>query len=139
MSAMPLDQPFKQTEAVPIAEAGLNAATPPKGGGRPAPAKNRSKKTSKRSGRRRQARSKPRDKKSAQRRPYPRVSLEEALRIPFVLKEKNGGNPWPPADVAAAVNLSAKNPDFFYLAAASRDFGFTERSRDSAQISLTDF
>jgi len=73
------------------------------------------------------------------RRPYPRVTLEQALRIPFALKEKNGGNPWPPAEVAAAVALSHKNPDFFYMAAASRDFGLTEGSRDSEQISLTEF
>src|SRR5689334_3744748 len=78
-------------------------------------------------------------KKALQRRPYPRVTLEEALRIPVALKEKNGGNPWPPSDVAKAVNLSHKNPDFFYLAAASRDFGFTEGSRDSQQIALTEF
>jgi hypothetical protein len=73
------------------------------------------------------------------RRPYPRATLEEALRVPVALKEKNGGNPWPPADVAAVVGLSHKNPDFFYLAAASRDFGFTEGSRDSDLISLTEF
>src|SRR4028119_458845 len=56
-------------------------------------------------------------------RPYPRVTLEQALRIPLALKEKNGGNPWPPSDVAAAVGLSHENTDFFYMAAASRDFG----------------
>jgi hypothetical protein len=37
------------------------------------------------------------------------------------------------------VGLSHKNPNFFYLAAASRDFGFTEGSRDSDLISLTEF
>jgi hypothetical protein len=78
-------------------------------------------------------------KKLGPRRPYPRVTLEGALRIPTALKEKNGGNPWPPADVAAAVGLSQKNADFFYMAAASRDFGFTEGGRDSATISLTAF
>lgn len=72
-------------------------------------------------------------------RPYPRVPLEQALRIPVALKEKNGGNPWPPADLAAAVGLSPKNNDFFYLVAASRDFGLTDGSRDSALISLTEF
>lgn len=72
-------------------------------------------------------------------RPYPRVTLEQALRIPLALKDKNGGNPWPPADVAAAVGLSPKTNDFFYMVAAARDFGFTEGSRDSGQISLTEF
>lgn len=78
-------------------------------------------------------------RKAAPRRPYPRVTLEEALRIPLALKLKNGGNPWPPADVAAAVDLSHKTPEFFYMAAASRDFGFTEGSRDTDLISLTEF
>jgi hypothetical protein len=78
-------------------------------------------------------------KKAAPRRPYPRVTLEEALRIPSALKLKNGGNPWPPADLAAAVGLSHKNPEFFYMAAASRDFGFTEGSRDTDLIALTEF
>ncbi len=78
-------------------------------------------------------------KKGGPRRPYPRVTLEESTRIPLALKEKNGGNPWPPADVARAVGLSHKNTDFFYLAAASRDFGLTEGSRDSDQIALTEF
>lgn len=78
-------------------------------------------------------------KKSApSRRPYPRVSLEQALRIPTALKTNNGGNAWPPEDVAQAVGMSHKTPDFFYLAAASRDFGMTEGSRDSDQISLTE-
>ena len=78
-------------------------------------------------------------KKSApSRRPYPRVSLEQALRIPTALKTNNGGNAWPPEDVAKAVGMSHRTPDFFYLAAASRDFGLTEGSRDSDQISLTD-
>jgi hypothetical protein len=67
------------------------------------------------------------------------VTLEEALRIPIALKEKNGGNPWPPADLAAAVGVSYKTVPFFYMAAASRDFGFTEGSRDSTEISLTEF
>jgi hypothetical protein len=72
------------------------------------------------------------------RRPYPRETLEEALRVPFALKNKNGGNPWPPADVAAAVGLSPKTPTFFYLAAASREFGLTDGGRDSKLIALTE-
>jgi hypothetical protein len=75
----------------------------------------------------------------APRRPYPRTPLETAIKIPFVLKDKNGGNPWPPSDVAAGIGLSFKNTDFFYMAASSRDFGLTEGSRDSSLISLTEF
>lgn len=81
----------------------------------------------------------PAPKPASPKRPYPRVTLEQALKVPVALKEKNGGNAWPPADVANAIGLSPKNPDFFYLAAASRDFGLTEGSRDSEFISLTTF
>src|SRR5262249_49111717 len=76
--------------------------------------------------------------KQIARRPYPRVTLEQAIKIPQAIKDNNGGNPWPPADVAAAVGLSVTNSDFFYLAAASRDFGLTEGGRDSQVISLTE-
>lgn len=72
------------------------------------------------------------------RRPYPRATLEAALQVPNALKEKNGGNAWPPDDVAAALNISRKNERFFYLAGSSRDFGLTEGSRDSQMIALTD-
>lgn len=78
-------------------------------------------------------------KKAPPKRPYPRILLEQALKIPYALKDKNGGNPWPPADVAKSIGLSFKNTDFFYLAAASRDFGLTDGSRDSDNISLTEF
>jgi hypothetical protein len=76
--------------------------------------------------------------KASSRRPYPRVTLEQALRVPTAIKDNNGGNPWPPIDVAKAVGISHKTPDFFYLAAASRDFGLTEGSRDSELISLAE-
>ncbi len=70
-------------------------------------------------------------------RPYPRASLEEALKIPYVIKDKNGGNPWPPDDVAKAVDMSKMTNSFFYAAAAARAFGLTEGSRDTETISLT--
>lgn len=70
-------------------------------------------------------------------RPYPRVTLEEAIEIPMVIREKHGGNPWEPSDVAAAVNRSHKTNPFFYQSAASRDFGLTNGTRDAAQIELT--
>lgn len=72
-------------------------------------------------------------------RPYPKVPLEKALKIPYKIKELNGGNPWSPAQVAEAVGMSPKTPDFYYLSAASRDFGLTTGTRDTALITLTDF
>lgn len=135
---MHLDEALKQVDAITSGEVEPNIASPGKNK-KSVVAKGRRKNRSKKSARKKSPSHKPDDKRALQRRPYPRVSLEDALRIPFALKDKNGGNPWPPADVAAAVNLSHKNPDFFYLAAASRDFGFTEGSRDSEQIALTEF
>lgn len=70
--------------------------------------------------------------------PYPQVSLEQALSIAYEIKAKNAGNPWATDDVAAAVGRSAKTNEFYYLTAASRDFGLTEGTRNTAQISLTE-
>lgn len=69
--------------------------------------------------------------------PYPRASLQDALKIPLAIKDKNGGNPWPPADIAKAVGTTKTTTPFFYMAASSRDFGLTEGSRDTEVISLT--
>jgi hypothetical protein len=71
-------------------------------------------------------------------RPYPRATLEEAIEIPIAIRQKNGGNPWAPADVASAVGRSHKTNPFYYQATASRDFGLTDGTRDTAEISLTD-
>jgi hypothetical protein len=35
-------------------------------------------------------------------RPFPRRTLEQALRVPKAIKEHNGGNPWPADEVAKA-------------------------------------
>ncbi len=74
----------------------------------------------------------------APRRAFPRATIEEALKIPQVLKDKNGGNPWSPDEIANALGLSKTTTKFFYIAAAARDFGLTEGGRDSAQILLTE-
>ncbi len=71
-------------------------------------------------------------------RPYPRATIEKAIRIPFVIKEKNGGNPWAPDEIASAQGSSKASDSFFYMAASSRDFGFTDAGRDSDAIGLTE-
>lgn len=71
-------------------------------------------------------------------RPYPRRTLEDALQIPQLLKEKNGGNPWSPEALAGALGVARSNTNFFYLVAASREFGLTSGSRDSDAIALED-
>jgi hypothetical protein len=72
-------------------------------------------------------------------RPYPRVPLEEAIKIPYVLKEKNGGNSMSPELIAQALGIAPASSTFFYRAAAARDFGLTTGGRDSAEIALTQF
>jgi len=78
-------------------------------------------------------------KRQRTQRSYPRVSLEEAIKIPLALKDKNGGNPWPPAEVAAAIGYKVKTNNFFYRAVASREYGLTTGGRDSKTIELTPF
>ena len=74
-------------------------------------------------------------KKSA--RPYPARTLEEALKVPQVIREKNNGKPWATEDVAqATLKVTRKNNKFFYLAAAARDYGFTIGTRDTDKIEL---
>ncbi|GAB1268364.1 hypothetical protein NBRC116493_16170 [Aurantivibrio infirmus] len=68
--------------------------------------------------------------------PFPRVTLENALRVPTALKEKNAGNPWPPAEVGKALSMGMSTR-FYYLTAGARDYNLTEGTRDAAKISLT--
>lgn len=69
-------------------------------------------------------------------RPYPRVALEKALKIAQAIKEKNGGNAWPPEQVAAAVGVSSRTPGFFYQTSAAQAFGLTKGTRDASKIEL---
>jgi len=38
-------------------------------------------------------------KKERVRRPFPRATLEQALKIPSAIKDHNGGNPWEPEEI----------------------------------------
>ncbi len=69
-------------------------------------------------------------------RKFPANTLEDAIRIPLVIKQHNGGNPWMPGEVAKALELGAKGTNFWYLSASSRDYGFTVGSRDTPTIEL---
>jgi hypothetical protein len=71
-------------------------------------------------------------------RPYPRTTFEDALQVALKIKELNGGNPWATSDVATAVGVGAKSPKFFYLTAASRDFGLTVGTRETPRIELAE-
>lgn len=69
---------------------------------------------------------------------FPRETIEDALQIPQALKAANGGNPWPPGEVAKYLNFGAKSDKLYYLTASSRDYGLTTGTRDASSISLTD-
>jgi hypothetical protein len=69
-------------------------------------------------------------------RPFPADTLQEAIRIPKLIRELNGGNPWPPAEVAAALGLAPKSNKMWYLSASSRDYGLTTGTRDTDVIAL---
>lgn len=71
-------------------------------------------------------------------RPFPRRTLEQALRVPRALRDHNGGNAWSPVEVSKALSVGSKTSNFWYISAAARDFGLTTGTRDSAEIALTD-
>jgi len=68
--------------------------------------------------------------------PFPRATLEKALHIPYALKDNNGGNPWETEEVRKAVGTVGGGNAWFYLTAASRDYGLTTGTRDTPKISL---
>lgn len=77
----------------------------------------------------------PRAKTTAKRN-FPGYPLEEALKVPNALKV-NGGNSWPPADVANAMGMGLST-SFFYLTQSSVQYGLTTGTRESRKIELTE-
>jgi hypothetical protein len=69
-------------------------------------------------------------------RPFPADTLENAIKIAKAIKEFNGGNPWPPSEVANALGLGTSSSAFYYLSASARDYGLTIGTRDTEQIEL---
>lgn len=78
------------------------------------------------------------EKKNRIRWPFPRTTIEQALRIPIAIKEHNGGNPWEPEEIRKALGVGKGGNVYFYLTAASRDYGFTIGTKAAEKISLTD-
>lgn len=78
------------------------------------------------------------EKKTRIRWPFPRATLEEALKIPQAIKEHHGGNPWEPDEVRQAIGAGTGGNAYFYLTAASRDYGMTSGTVSAEKIELTD-
>lgn len=70
-------------------------------------------------------------------RSFPTHSIESALAIARAIAEHNAGNPWGSEQVASAMNMGAKASNFYYLTAASRDYGFTTGTSRRKTIELT--
>jgi hypothetical protein len=79
-----------------------------------------------------------RKRASSPNRPYPRRTLEQALRVAKALRDHNGGQPWESTEVAKSLGLGAKSGNFFYLTSAAKQYGLTEGTSQSAEIALTD-
>src|SRR5437870_12338196 len=77
-------------------------------------------------------------KKARVRWPFPRTTLEEALKIPYAIKNHNGGNPWEPEEIRKAIGAGTGGNAYFYLTAASRDYGFTAGTNAADKIALGD-
>ncbi len=72
-------------------------------------------------------------------RPYPNRTLEEALVVPQAIRDKNNGHPWASEDVSqASLGIKKSNNRFYYVAAASRDYGLTIGTRDTEKIELAE-
>ena len=69
-------------------------------------------------------------------RPFPRVTLKKAMEVPKKIKELNGGNPWEPDQLAKVFNMGLKANNLYYLTAASRDYGLTEGTSRTKQVSI---
>ena len=78
------------------------------------------------------------EKKERIRWPFPRATLQEALKIPYAIKEHNGGNPWEPDETRKAIGASTGGNAWFYLTAASRDYGLTTGTSAAEKIALAD-
>lgn len=76
-------------------------------------------------------------KKVPPKRSYPRAPLETCVRVAEIIKDKNGGNPWPPTEVAKALGLSPKSSNLDLYTASSSQYGVTEGSRHSENVALT--
>jgi hypothetical protein len=70
--------------------------------------------------------------------PFPRATLEEALKIPYAIKDHNGGNPWEPEEIRKAIGAGTGGNAYFYLTAASRDYGLTVGTNAAEKIALND-
>ena len=66
----------------------------------------------------------------------PKHEIETVLSVPRALEDKNGGNPLPPMDVAAAIGMSPGSSAFRDLLSSSIKYGLTAGSFNQPKVSL---
>lgn len=69
---------------------------------------------------------------------FPRATLEQALKIAYAIKDHNGGNPWEPEEIRKAIGAGTGGNAYFYLTAASRDYGLTIGTNAAEKIAHAD-
>ena len=69
---------------------------------------------------------------------FPKYTLDDALRVPRALSDKNGGQPLPPTETAIAIGVSPGSSEFRTLLSASIKYGLTSGSFNSEKVSLED-
>lgn len=67
----------------------------------------------------------------------PRVTLEQALKVPRILAEQYGKKAVRPIDVAKALNMSPTSSTFRHLCGASVGYGLTDGGPNAVSIALT--
>lgn len=73
-------------------------------------------------------------------RPYPMKTLEEALGVAALIRDKNKGQPWYTTDLAGELGYQSLGSNtFVYLVSSARDYGLTVGTNNTEKIELTDF
>lgn len=77
------------------------------------------------------------EKKPRKQRPFPRNTLEEAIRFAQTIQDQNNGQPMKRIFIADHLKIKPESTNFKYLISASYKYGLTQGSEKSEYISLT--
>jgi predicted nucleotide-binding protein len=77
------------------------------------------------------------EKKSFRQRPFPRNTLEEAIRFAQTIQDQNNGQPMKRIFIADHLKIKPESTNFKYLISASNKYGLTQGNEKSEYISLT--
>jgi hypothetical protein len=69
---------------------------------------------------------------------FPKATLEDAIRIAAAIEDLNAGRPYPPTDVAIALDMSPGSSGWRVLTSASFKYGLTKGSFNSERLEVTE-